>query len=148
MALRDEINNNLKTAMKAGKALEVETLRMLNAALKNREIEKKGRGEAAEITDGDVQEVATKEVKRRKEAQEIFTQAKRLDLAEKEQGEIAILSHYLPAQMSKEEVGAVIDRAIKSAGSDFGSVMKEAMKELKGKADGKLVGEIIKSKLS
>lgn len=148
MALRDEINNNLKVAMKAGQALEVETLRMLNAALKNKEIEKKGKGEVGELTDEDVQEVAGKEVKRRKEAAEIFVQSNREDLAEKERKEIEILSKYLPAQMSREEVEAVIDRVVKAGGSDFGSVMKEAMKELKGKADGKLVGEIIKSKLS
>lgn len=140
--------NDLKAAMKGGNALEVETLRMFLAAQKNKEIEKRGKGEGEELTEEDIREVATKEVKRRKEAAEIFTQAKREDLAGKERAEIEILSKYLPAQMSEAEVGAAVDRVIKGGASDFGTAMKEAMKELKGKADGKLVGEIIKRKLS
>lgn len=140
--------NDLKAAMKGGNALEVETLRMFLAAQKNKQIEKRGKGDGEELTEEDIREVATKEVRRRKEAAEIFTTAKREDLAGKERAEIEILSKYLPAQMSEAEVGAVVDRVIKGGAADFGTAMKEAMKELKGKADGKLVGEIIKRKLS
>lgn len=126
MALRDDIMNDLKTAMKAREAQKVETLRMLMAAFKNKEIEKRGKGDDAALTDEDIRDVAAKEVKRRKEAMEIFTQSKREDLAGKEREEIEILSKYLPAQMSETDIEAAIDRAIKANGSEFGVVMKEA----------------------
>lgn len=148
MALRDTIMNDLKTAMKAHEAQKVETLRMLMAAFKNKEIEKRGKGEASDLTDDELREVTGKEVKRRREAAEIFATAKREDLALKERAEIEILSRYLPAQMSRTEIESAIDRIIKGGAADFSTAMKEAMKELKGKADGKVVGEIIKRKLS
>lgn len=140
--------NDLKSAMKGREAQKVETLRMLMAAFKNKEIEKRGKGEAGDLTDDELREVTGKEVKRRREAAEIFMTAKREDLAGKERAEIEILSRYLPAQMSEAEIESAIDRVIKGGAADFGAVMKEAMKELKGKADGKVVGEIIKRKLS
>lgn len=147
MTLIKKIAEEVSVAMKSGKSLEVETLRMLLAAVKNREIEKRGKG-GGELTDDEVIEVIGREVKKRREAAEIFAKSKRNDLAEKENKEIEILSRYLPPQMSKEDVEAIIDSIIQEGAKDFGAVMKEAMKELKGKADGKAVGEIIKSKLA
>lgn len=146
MELIKKIGEEVSSAMKSGKSLEVETLRMLLAALKNREIEKRGKG-GGDLTDEEVIEVIGREVKKRREAAEIFAKSNRSDLAGKENKEIEILSRYLPPQMSKEEIEAVVGAIIQKGAGDFGAVMKEAMRELKGKADGKTVGEIIKSKL-
>ena len=146
MSMLQKISEDLKNAMKGGRSLEVETLRMLLASLKNREIEKRGKG-GGELTDDEVLEVIGREVKKRREAAEIFAKSSRTDLADKENKEIEILGRYLPPQMSKEEIESVIDAIIQKGTKEFGAVMKEAMKELRGKADGKVVGEIIKSKL-
>lgn len=142
-----KIKNDLNQALKAKKADEVLVLRFLLADLHNREIEKKG-----ELDDEEVVAVIRKQVKQRKEAIEEFQQGKREDLAQKESQEIEILSKYLPQMISAEELERVIDASIdktnaKSA-QDFGKVMGEVMKELKGRAEGNLMAELVKKKLS
>jgi len=142
-----KIKNDLNQALKAKKADEVLVLRFLLADLHNREIEKKG-----ELDDEEVVAVIRKQVKQRKEAIEEFQQGKREDLAQKESHEIEILSKYLPQMFSAEELERVVDASIdktnaKSA-QDFGKVMGEVMKELKGRAEGNLVAELVKEKLS
>jgi len=148
--LLQELNEELKTALKSGDAARVSTLRMLNAALKNRQIEK---GKDADLSDEDVVEVLRKEAKKRKESVEAFSKGGRQDLAEKEQAELVVIEFYLPKQMSREEVEKKVSEIIETlrqAQSDivFSNVMKAVMQELKGKADGKMISEIVKEKLS
>ncbi len=146
MALPD-IQKDLKEAMKAGDSDKVAVLRMLSASLKNRQIEK---GKDAELAEEEVMQVLSKEAKKRKEAVEAFEKGGRPELAENEKKELAIIESYLPKQMSREEVVAAVEKILAGIEdkSNAGIVMKAVMGELKGKADGKLISEIVKSKLS
>jgi hypothetical protein len=126
----------------------VETLRLLLAALQNREIEKRGKTGASELSEEEVIEVVTREVKKRKEAIGLYTQGNRSDLADKEKKELIIIEKFLPPQMDEEEVRIIIQKQIETMGnppaSDFGKVMGIVMKDLKGKVDGTVVTKIIK----
>jgi uncharacterized protein YqeY len=145
MQLKEKILVDLKEAMKAGEAEKRDTLRLLSSAVKNEEIVKIKREGGLE--DSEVMEVIARMIKQRKDSVEQYEKGGRMDLAEKEKKEIAILMVYLPAQLGEEEVKkavtdilATLDEAKKS---NFGSVMQEVMKELKGKADGKMIKEAI-----
>jgi hypothetical protein len=147
--LLETINADLKAAMKSGDAARLGTLRMLAAAIHNREIEKHGKGG---LTADDVLDVAQKEAKKRKESIQLFMQGGRPDLAATETAELAILKVYLPEELGEEEVRKVVAAAIKATqpqgAKDFGKVMGAAMKELKGRADSTLVTALIKEALS
>jgi uncharacterized protein YqeY len=149
MTLKDRISEDLKAAMKSGDKSRLETLRTLRAALMEREIEKRGGG--GPITPDDEVAVLTSAAKRRKESIESFQQGGRQDLVEQETRELAIIREYLPQQLSREDVERVIATIISSAGAaaaaDFGRVMPLVMKELKGKADGRLIQELVKKSL-
>lgn len=147
MSLQEKINQDLKEFMKAGAAGKVGILRLLNSALHNKEIEK---GKDAALTDDDILQVLTREAKKRKEAIEAYEKGERPELAEKEKFELGIIENYLPKQMSKEEVVAAVEKILSGIGdkSNFGLVMKQVMAELKGKADAKLISDMIKEKLS
>ncbi len=149
--LHSKITDDLKIAMKSGNNFEVGVLRMTIAALHNKEIEKKGKGLEAVLSDDEVIEVLTREAKKRKEAAELYVKGNRNDLAEKETKELEIIKKYLPEQMNQEEIEKIVKAAIISTGAkeikEFGKVMAEAMKDLKGRADASLVSEIVKSKL-
>ena len=136
--------------MKAGNSDKVGVLRMLNASLQNRQIEK---GKDAVLTDEDMLQVLTREAKKRKESVEAFIKGDRPELAEKEKLELLIVEAYLPKQMSREEVVAEVEKIIvtlrQARGNIvFNNIMKAVMAELKGKADGKVISEIVKEKLS
>jgi len=143
--LFSKINFDMKEALKSGDSFRLGVLRMLLAAIKNLEIENKGRGK--EISEDDLVSLLRKECKKRKEAREVFISGGRSDLAEKEEKEAEIVSLYLPKEMEKDEIEKVVLKVVKETNGDFGLVMKEVMRELKGKADGKLVSEIIKENL-
>lgn len=147
--LLETINANLKEAMKSGDPVRLGTLRMLAAAIHNREIEKHGKGG---LTAEDVDDIVQKEAKKRKESIQLFTQGGRADLAAAEAAELAILKVYLPEELSEDEVRKVVAAtiaAVKPQGAkDFGKVMGVAMKELKGRADSALVTALIKEALS
>jgi uncharacterized protein YqeY len=147
MTLNEQINTDLKAAMKSGEKTKLETLRLLRAHM----IELSKRGEGKEITPDEELSVLMAAMKKRKEAIEIYEKAGRTELAEQERAELAVISSYLPKQMSAEEAGEIILRIVAQTGAsgakDFGKVMPLAMKELKGKFDGKLVQEIVKAKL-
>jgi uncharacterized protein YqeY len=147
MTLNEQINTDLKAAMKSGEKTKLETLRLLRAHM----IELSKRGEGKEITPDEELSVLMAAMKKRKEAIEIYENAGRTELAEQERAELAVISSYLPKQMSAEEAGEIILRIVAQTGAsgakDFGKVMPLAMKELKGKIDGKLVQEIVKAKL-
>ena len=147
MALKERLDADLKAAMKDKDQLKLSTVRMLKSAIKYREIEV-----MKPLDDAGVQTVIATEVKRRRDAVEQYRQGGREDLAGKEEGEIAILQAYLPAQLSAEELGRLVDAAIARTGAqgpkDMGKVMKELLPEVQGKAEGKVVSELVKQKLA
>ena len=148
MALREQILDDMKSAMKAKDSDRLTTLRMLQSAVKNKEIEVRPN----EIKDSDVLDVLKKLVKQRKESFDQYKNAGREDLAKVEQAEIDILSVYLPAQMSEDQVATIVDESVSKLGAssmkDMGAVMKEVMAKTNGAADNKLISQLIKSKLS
>jgi uncharacterized protein YqeY len=137
----------MTAAMKAQDAARTSTLRMVKAAIMNRE--KDGGGV---LTDEDVQKLLRSQVKQRRDSVEQYQKANRPDLADKEQSEIAIIEGYLPQSASQEEIDQAVAEAISETGAssmkDMGGVMKAAMAKLAGKsADGKMVSETVKAKL-
>jgi len=149
MGLKEKLADDIKNAMKSGDKIKLEVARMLQTMLKRREIER--RAEGKELTEEDEIQVIKSEIKKRKEAIELFEKGGRNDLAEKERKELEILNEYLPEQMSEEEIAKFVDNVIKEIGAtspkDFGKVMGRVMKELAGKADGAVVQKIVKEKL-
>lgn len=147
MSLRDQISNDIKTAMKAKDMEKLNALRMVQSAFKNREIELRPNPMPEEECIG----VLKKLVKQRKESIEQFGQAGRQDLVDNETKEMKLLETYLPAQMSREAIEKIVAEAIVAAGAtsvkDMGKVMKEAQARSNGQADNKIMSEIIKSKL-
>jgi len=152
LSIVSRITDEMKTAMKARAALRVEVLRMLIAAIRNREIEKRTKGESDVLTDEEVIAVLSREAKKRKEAAEVYIAGKRPELAAKEHDEIKIIEEFLPVLMGEEEVVPYVVKAIADTGAssvkEMGKVMAAVMKELKGKADGSVIGKIAKEKLS
>ncbi|OGY64524.1 MAG: hypothetical protein A3I24_04105 [Candidatus Harrisonbacteria bacterium RIFCSPLOWO2_02_FULL_41_13b] len=148
--LKQRVLSDIKDAMKSGDQNKVGVLRLVSSAIKNKEIEMKPKLGDSEMPEDMVLAVIMMEAKKRKEAIEIFKQGGRNDLAEKEQMELAIIQGYLPQQLSKEEVEKEIEKILGDnlLAGNFGLAMKEVMKSLKGKADGSLVGEILKKKFS
>lgn len=147
MSIQKQILDDVKAAMKAKEAEKLGTLRMLQSALKNKEIEVRPN----ELTDQDAITVIKKMVKQRHEAAEQYTNAGRPELAEKEQAETKFLEVYLPEQMSEEQIVAIVDEVIAATGAssmkDMGAVMKEVQAKTAGSADGKLVSQVVKAKL-
>jgi len=148
MALKDQIIADMTAAMKAKDAARTSTLRMVKAAITNREKE----GGAA-LTDEDVMKLLRSQMKQRRDSIEQYQKADRQDLVDKEQAELAIIEAYLPQAASQEEIDAAVAAAIVETGAssmkDMGAVMKAAMAKLAGKnADGKMVSETVKAKLS
>ncbi|MFA6081965.1 MAG: GatB/YqeY domain-containing protein [Patescibacteria group bacterium] len=146
--LTDQINTKLTEAMKSQNAFELNTLRMLKSALMNASLVGTNHqlDAAAEIA------VVQTEVKKRKQSIEMYHQGNRPELAEKEQKEIDFLMQFLPAQMSEDEVKAIVAKAIASTGAvgkqDMSKVMGAVMPQLKGKADGGMVSAIVNQLLS
>jgi uncharacterized protein YqeY len=149
MNLKQKITDDLKAAMKAGDAVRRDTLRMLDSMIKNVEIEKKKREDG--LSDAEVQEVAARAIKQRRDAAEQYQSGGRADLAEKENAEIEILAGYMPAQMDELEVRVRVKGIISSLGAtgkaETGKVMGAAMGKLKGRADGNLVKKIVEEEL-
>ena len=147
MSLQQKIIDDIKVAMKTKEANRLGLLRMLNASLKNKAIEK---GKDAILSDEEAMQVLNKEAKKRKEAIDLFEKGGRPELAAKEKNELTLIEGYLPKQMSKEETQAMVEKVLAGLAdkSNAGLVMKAVMQELKGKADGKLISEIVKEKLS
>ncbi|MDI6717492.1 MAG: GatB/YqeY domain-containing protein [Patescibacteria group bacterium] len=145
------INNDFTEALKTGNADKVSVLRMVKAAITNKEIEKKGKGLASELSDEEMIELLSREAKKRKEAMELFEKGGRNDLMGKELYEFGILQQYLPAQLTEQEIEKIVDEAIKKIGAsdikDLGKIMGEVLKETKGRADGKTLSETVKKKL-
>ena len=139
MGLKETLTEHIKLAMKAKDKIRLETVRSLKKVVLEKEVEVRPKGQT-ELTP-----------EQGRDSIEQYRQGGREDLADKEAQELAIIETYLPAQLSEEEIEAIIDKIITSVGAssakDMGKVMGAAMKELKGKADGKKVQEIVKGKL-
>jgi uncharacterized protein len=148
MTLRETIQQNTITAMKAKDAARLETLRMLAAAIQTREIADRTK----KLTDDDILAIVKSEVKKRSDAAEDYTKGGRPELAEKERAEITILEGYLPAQLSDEAIGTYVAEAIAETGASsaqqFGDVMKALMPKIAGRADGKRVSAVVKQTLA
>jgi uncharacterized protein YqeY len=148
MALKEKIVADMTAAMKAQDAARTSTLRMLKAAITNRE--KEG-GDA--LTDEDVMKLLRSQVKQRRDSVEQYQKGGRPELAAKEEAEIAVIEAYLPQAASQAEIDQAVAAAIAETGAssmkEMGAVMKAAMAKLAGKnADGKMVSEAVKAKLS
>ena len=147
MALRDQIMADIKTAMKSKDQIRLDTLRFLNSAIKNREIEMRPNA----ITEDEIILVLKKAVKQRNESIEQFQQAGRADLVEKEQGELKVLSEYLPQQMDRAQIEKIVTAVMQDLSANslkmMGAVIKEVITRSKGAADNKLISEIVKAKL-
>jgi hypothetical protein len=146
--IKERIISDIITAQKAGDSVRLGTLRMFSAAFQSREIEKRGKGDSVPLTDEDVMEILIKEAKKRTEAVALYAQGGREDLKKKEEEELEILYEYIPRPLSREEIAKVVDVVLADGVKDFPSAMKEASARLKGKADGKMVAEIVKEKLA
>lgn len=145
--LSEQINEDLKTAMRAKQVEKISTLRMLISAIRNKEISLRA-GEKVALEDDKIIEVIKSEIKKRKDSAEAYEQGGRSELAEKEKTEIEILNKYLPEQMSEEEVERIAAATIAEFGEvtmkDFGKIMGEVMKKAKGKADGNMASAAVK----
>ena len=148
MELGKQIVADLTASMKAQDAARTSTLRMVKAAMMNRQIEK-----GAELDDDEVQKLLRSLVKQRRDSIEQYEKANRQELADKEKAEIAVIERYIPAAASQEEIERVVTTVIAETGAtsikDMGKVMKAAQAALSGKnADGTLISELVKAKLA
>ena len=135
--LRDDINNAIKDAMKAKAERKLSTLRMVNSSLKNADIEARGQGKPP-LSDEDILGVLQKMIKQRQESVELYVKGNREELAAQEREEIAIISAYLPKQMSDDEVKAAIAAAVKDTGAAGMKDMGKVIGALKGKYAGQM----------
>ena len=142
MPLLDKINTDLKAAMRAREELRLLVLRTLLSSINYAEIAKQKK-----LDDSGIIEVVGKEIKQRRESIEAYDKGNRPDLSTKEKAELAILQEYMPAQMSREEITAIVEKVIAEVGpkgpGDKGKVMQKLMPQVKGKADGNEVNSIV-----
>lgn len=147
--LAEQIQDDLKTAMKARDKTATAALRMVLARIKETRV---SAGHGAEVTDEEVRTLIGREAKRRTEAATAFSDAGRDELATKERDELQVLQRYLPQQMSDDEIAAVVDETIAATGAssagDFGRVMAAVMPKVKGRADGNRVNAVVRERLS
>ena len=148
MGLQAEVMIKLKEAMKAKDAVALESLRAIKSAIL---LEQTQAGGKAELTAEAEIKLLQKLVKQRRDSAAIFKEQGRDDLAQPEEAQIEVISHFLPQQLSKDEVAAVIDKVIEATGAssmkDMGKVMGMATKQLSGQADGKTISTLVKQKL-
>jgi uncharacterized protein len=147
MSLEERLVAEMKEAMKSNDKVRLSTIRMVRSAVKNKEIELR-----KPLDDETVQRVIQGMVRKGEESVEQFKLGGRMDLVEKESQEIEILKTYLPQSMSREEVIKIIDQTIQETQGtslkEMGKIMKSVMSKLQGKADGKLINQLVKEKLS
>jgi hypothetical protein len=165
MSLKERIQEDLVRSLKEKDELKASVFRLLLASLLNREKEKRYKAyqtktdiaekelvEKSQLTDEEIVEVVSSEIKKRKEAALEFEKGKRQDLADKEKKELEILKAYLPEQLSEEEIRNLVKEIIEKVGAktqkDMGKVMSQLMPRIKGKADGAMVSSIVKELLS
>ncbi len=146
MRLKERIKNDLIASLKSGDNVGRSVLRLLNSDIKNEEINKK-----RELTEEEILKVVKSNIKKRREAIELYKRGNRQDLVRQEENELDVLGKYMPEQMSEEEVRKLVQKVILESGlsgaSSFGKVMGMVMKKTGGKADGNLVSRIVKEEL-
>jgi len=162
MSLKEKIQTDIKKAMQGKDQLKVSVLRMLMAAIFNKEKEKRAKlskteekleklDELSQLTDEEITEVISRENKERKDSIEQYQKGNRQDLAEQEKKELDILKDYLPEQMSEDEIRKIVKEEIEkldaSTPQDTGKVMVVVMSKLKGKAEGGMVNKIVQEEL-
>ncbi|EGZ47271.1 GatB/Yqey domain protein [Neisseria wadsworthii 9715] len=147
MTLKARLSEDMKTAMRSKDQVSLSTIRLINAAIKQFEVD-----ERTEADDTKITAILSKMIKQRKDSAKIYTDAGRSDLADKETAEINVLNRYLPEMMSNEEIQAAVDAAITQTGAasmaDMGKVMGLLKTSLSGKADMGEVNKILKARLS
>ena len=147
MSLKDKLMEDLKDAMKNKDELKKNTVTMIRAAIKQIEVDKR-----VELNDDEVVEIISKEAKKRKDALAEFEKAGRQDLIDQTNAELELIKTYLPEELSVEELTSIIEETIKEVGAesmkDMGKVMQAVKTKTAGRADGKTINEIVKSKLS
>jgi uncharacterized protein len=152
MSLRDRLSVSLKDAMKAKDAIRLMTLRLINAAIKDRDIDARSEGADAGVSDDDLLAILSKMVKQRQESARAYEEGGRLELAEKERAEIVIVEEFLPRQLSTQEVEQAIADAITASGAssirDMGKVMGVLKAKYTGQLDFGKVGGMVKAQLS
>jgi len=146
MSLKEQLTTAMKDAMRAKQSERLGTLRMLLSAIKNKEIEKR-----EEVDDSVVIDVLSSFVKQRREAADVYRKNDRSDMADTEEIELAIAQEFLPVQLSEEEVSSLVDEVVAELAAasmkDMGQVMKVLTEKTKGRADGKLVSNLVRAKL-
>lgn len=147
MQLQERLTAEMKEAMKSRDALRLSTIRMLLSLVKNRAIELK-----RELSDPEITEAIVTLCKQRRESIRLFKEAGRQELVDKEEAELALLLAFLPQQLTREELESLVDKVIAetsaTSGKDMGKVMKALQPLVSGRADGKLVSEVVKEKLA
>ncbi|MBR0383224.1 MAG: GatB/YqeY domain-containing protein [Eubacteriaceae bacterium] len=147
MTLKEQLLTDLKSAMKSKDKVAKDTVTMIRAAVLQKEKDTK-----AELDDNEILDIIAKQHKQRKDALADFVKAGRDDLIETTNQEIAIIKKYLPEQLSREEIEKIVDETIEEVGAtsmkEMGKVMGKLMPKVKGVADGKVVNEIVREKLS
>ncbi|MGO4909176.1 GatB/YqeY domain-containing protein [Pseudorhodobacter sp. W20_MBD10_FR17] len=151
MTLRDRLQAALKDAMRAKEVERLSTLRLINAAIKDREIAQRGEGSEGEVSEVEITAILSKMVKQRQESARVYEEGGRLELAEKELNEITVIEEYLPRQLKSDEVDAAITAAIAEAGAtsirDMGKVMAVLKAKFTGQMDFGAVGPRVKDQL-
>jgi uncharacterized protein len=151
MSLRQRLNDELKQAMKAADKLKVSTLRLVNAAIKERDIESRTAGPDSGVGDPQILEVLNRMIKQRQDSLAAYEQAGRQDLAEQERGEIAIIRSFMPEPLRPDETKAAIDEAIAATNAasikDMGKVMGHLKERYAGRMDFASVGPAVRAKL-
>lgn len=147
MSLHDRLTEDLKLAMKARDQLRMDVIRMVKAAVMNKELELK-----KDLDDAEMSRVMTTMIKQRRESVELFEKGNRAELAAKERHEITILESYLPQAISPEQLATIVDAAIQETGAhslkEMGAVMKAVMVRVAGQTvDGKQISDIVRAKL-
>lgn len=153
MTIKDKLNDELKTAMKAGDTRRRDILRMVLAAIKQGEVDALDpQKRAAGLTDDDILAILTKEAKRRRESISEYEKGGRADLVASEREELTLIESYLPQMMGRDEITVLAREAIAESGAtsekQMGAIMQKLMPRVKGKADGKLVNQIVKELLA
>ncbi|MDL1895931.1 GatB/YqeY domain-containing protein [Anaerolineae bacterium CFX7] len=148
MGLREQLNDDLKDALRAHDATRTNAIRLLKAAIAQVEYTRtdpKNPDFNKPVTENDLLRVVDNQIKQRREAIDLYTKGQRPELAAQEQAEIAALEKYMPAQMTRDEIRAVVQQTMADLGTkEFPKVMKEAAARTRGRADGKLVNEVVK----
>ena len=152
MSIRDELTTALKEALKNKDQVAMSTIRLMTAAMKDRDIAARGSGNDEGIADGEILSMLQSMIKQRHESSKTYRDADRAELAEREEEEIKVIERFLPQQMSEEETGAAIDAIITEVGASCIKDMGKVMAELKGKYAGQLdmakAGGAVKAKLA